>query len=126
MRLAAAALLLAACGASADRPAVERPEAASAPAAPPPPADSLALTMPAGEVWYTLARSGVGADGRKCVDRALEIRRGDTRIPVPLLYTGTAPERVNDSTFRARLSNRCMPADSYLVNLRTGRPTPER
>ena len=82
--------------------------------------------MSGGEVWYTMARPAVGADGVACMDRALEIRRGDTRIPVPLLYTGTPPEPVNESTFRARLSNACVPADKYLVNLKTGRPTPER
>jgi hypothetical protein len=91
------------------------------------PADSLALTAPGGiEVWYTLARPGRAADGTACVDRALEIRRGDTRIPIPLLYTGSPPELVNDTTIRARLSDRCAPADRYLVSLTTGRPTPER
>jgi hypothetical protein len=91
------------------------------------PADSLALSAPGGvEVWYTLARPARAADGTTCVDRALEIRRGGSRIPVPLLYTGTAPELVNDTTIRARLSDRCAPGDRYLVNLTTGRPTPER
>lgn len=115
-----ASLLLVACG-----PAPERP--ARAPAERPAPTDSLALRAPGGaEVWYTLVRPGRAADGRTCVDRGLEIRRGDTRIPVPLLYTGTPPELVNDTTIRARLSRDCEPADSYLVSLETGRPTPER
>jgi hypothetical protein len=122
MRLATGLLgVLCGCGAP-DRPATPpaRTEAAR-------PADSLALTAPGGvEVWYTLARSGRAADGSHCVDRALEIRRGATRIPVPLLYTGTAPELVNDTTLRARLSNACTPGDSYLVSLTTGRPTRER
>ena len=48
------------------------------------------------------------------------------RIPVPLLYTGTAPHLVNDSTMRARLSDHCRPGDAYLVDLRTGRPVRER
>jgi hypothetical protein len=60
------------------------------------------------------------------VDRAIEIRRGDTRVKVPLLYTGTPPELVNDSTLRARLSNQCRPGDAYLVDLRSGRPVRER
>ena len=51
---------------------------------------------------------------------------GDRRVPVPLLYTGTAPEIVNDTTMRARLSDGCAPGDAYLVNLRTGRPVRER
>jgi hypothetical protein len=107
--------------------ATERPSAAPAKAEPAAPADSLALRAPGGvELWYTLARSGQSADGTPCVDRALEIRRGESRIPVPLLYTGTPPELVNDTTVRARLSNQCVPGASYLVSLRTGRPTPER
>ena len=40
--------------------------------------------------------------------------------------TGTAPEIVNDTTMRARLSDRCAPGDAYLVDLRTGRPMRER
>lgn len=93
---------------------------------PPPPADSLVATAPGGaEVWYTLARLD-SADGRHCVDRAIEIRRGGTRVPVPLLYTGESPEILNDTTLRARLSNGCLPGDAYLVDLRTGRPVRER
>ena len=91
------------------------------------PADSLALTAPGGvEVWYTMARTGKAVNGDTCVDRTLEIRRGDTRIPIPLLYTGTPPELIDDSTIRARLSDACRPGDAYLVNLRTGRPVRER
>jgi hypothetical protein len=121
---AAAGLLVALCACDA---APERPPAAPAAAGPTAPVDSLALAAPGGvEVWYTLARPGRAADGTPCVDRALEIRRNGARIPVPLLYTGLPPELVNDSTIRARLSNRCAPGDRYLVNLTTGRPTPER
>ena len=92
----------------------------------PVPADSLVATAPGGaEVWFTLARHD-SADGRNCVDRAIEIRRGGTRVPVPLLYTGETPEILNDTTLRARLSNGCRPGDAYLVDLRTGRPVRER
>ena len=95
-------------------------------ASPPPPADSLVATAPGGvEVWFTLARPD-SADGRGCVDRAIEIRRGGTRVPVPLLYTGETPQILNDTTLRARLSNSCRPGDAYLVDLRTGRPVRER
>jgi hypothetical protein len=91
------------------------------------PADSLVATAPGGvEVWFTLSREGTAADGTRCTDRTIEIRRGASRVPVPLLYTGTAPEMVNDSTIRARLSNRCVPGDAYLVDLRSGRPVRER
>jgi hypothetical protein len=89
------------------------------------PADSLVAKAPGGaEIWFTLARTDSG-DGGRCTARAVEIRRGSARIPVPLLYTSTAPEMVNDSTFRARLSDHCRPGDSYLVNLHTGRPVRE-
>ena len=70
-------------------------------ATPPAPADSLVATAPGGaEVWFTLARPD-SADGRHCVDRAIEIRRGGTRVPVPLLYAGESPEILNDTTLRA-------------------------
>ena len=108
----------------------EREEARPAEAArpqPAAPADSLVATAPGGvEVWFTLAREGTGPDGTTCTDRTLEIRRGERRIPVPLLYTGTAPEILNDTTMRARLSDRCAPGDAYLVDLRSGRPVRER
>ena len=118
----ALALALCGCGGGQDRPA-DQPAAVEALA----PKDSLALAAPGGvEFWYTLARPGRAADGTPCMDRTLEIRRGGGRIPVPLLYTGTPLELVDDSTIRARLSNQCVPGDRYLVNLRTGRPTPER
>jgi hypothetical protein len=96
--------------------------AASTPAAP---ADSLVVTTPDGtELWFTFARADTGG-GRSCTDRALEIRRGAKRMPVPLLYTAAVPELVNDSTARARLSTHCRPGAAYLVNLRTGRPVRE-
>lgn len=89
--------------------------------------DSLVGTAPGGvEIWFTLAREATAADGTRCTDRTMEIRRDGKRIPVPLLYTGTAPEIVNDSTMRARLSDRCVPGDAYLVDLRTGLPVRER
>jgi len=107
----------------AETPKQGAAEVARAPAR----ADSLVATAPGGvEVWFTLSREGKAADGTPCTDRTMEIRRGGTRIQVPLLYTGTAPELVNDSTIRARLSNQCVPGDAYLVDLRSGRPMRER
>ena len=110
------------CGGREERPPAESAETAQ-PAAP---ADSLVATAPGVEIWFTLAREGKGADGSTCTDRALEIRRGDRRVPVPLLYTGSAPKIVNDTTMRARLSDGCAPGDAYLVDLRSGRPVRER
>lgn len=114
-------VLLLSCSPEADRPAGAAGVKDSAPA------DSLVLTAPGGvEVWYTLSRTATAPTGVHCVDRTLEIRRGGTRVPVPLLYTGTVPELVNDSTIRARLSDRCSPGDAYLVDLRSGQPVRER
>lgn len=104
----------------------ERPAAESVRQGPPAvPADSLVARAGSAEIWFTLARGDSG-DGGRCTDRGLEIRRGTTRLPVPLLYTGSAPEVLNDSTMRARLSSHCRPGDAYLVDLRTGRPVRER
>jgi hypothetical protein len=91
------------------------------------PADSLVTTSKDGtEIWFTLARTGHAPDGTLCVERGLEIRRGDTRTRVPLLYTGTAPILLDDTSMRAELWNHCRPVDRYLVDLRSGRPVRER
>jgi hypothetical protein len=90
------------------------------------PADSLiTFTADGVEIWFTLARAAVGTDGKRCVERGLEIRRGGTRVPVPLLYTGDPPILLNDSTMRAVLWTHCRPLDAYLVDLRSGRPVRE-
>jgi len=115
--------LAAVLGCAGDEP-VPAKQAAATDSMPP---DSLVAMAPGGvQVWFTLARRAKSADGIPCVDRAIEIRRGDTRVQVPLLYTGAPPELVNDSTLRARLSNQCRPGDAYLVDLRSGRPVRER
>jgi hypothetical protein len=114
-------LLFAGCEPGTRAPATDRPS--------PPdhvadrPADTLVLTTAAGvEIWYGLARSGRGPDGAPCVERGLEIRRGQRRIQVPLLYTGETPTLLNDSTMRAVLWTNCRPGDAYLVDLTNGRP----
>ncbi len=84
-------------------------------------------TAPGGaEVWLTLARVVQAGDGSECIDRAMEIRQGASRIPVPLLYTGSPVELIGDTALRARLSVDCKPGDIYVVNLQTGRPVRER
>lgn len=119
-----ASALLACAGRDAAREAPPGDSATSAALAP---AESLVATAPGGvQVWFTLARVGQAEDGSRCMDRTLEIRRGEARVPVPLLYTASAPELINDSTIRARLSFRCKPGDAYLVDLRSGRPVRER
>lgn len=119
-QLALAALL--GCGGSK----AEAPVTADSAGRVPPP-DSRALAAAGGaEIWYTLARASTGADGKDCVERGLEIRHGGKRVPVPLLYTGSPPVLVNDSTMRATLWTHCAPGDTYRVDLRTGRPVRER
>src|SRR6478672_4912649 len=91
------------------------------------PRASLVASTPNGvEVWFTLARSDSAVGGRSCQERGIEIRRDGKRLPVPLLYTGETPVLINDSTIRARLWTRCMPGDAYLVDLKSGQPSPDR
>ena len=91
------------------------------------PTDSVVLSSPSGtEVGFSLTRSSRSEDGTPCTERGLVIRREGSRIQVPLLYTGEPPTLLNDSTMRARLWTNCRPATAYLVDLRTGRPVPER
>lgn len=118
--LGAAVLVVVACRERAASTVADSTSATSAPS------DSLVATVgDSTEIWFTLARRDSGAAGA-CTERAVEIRRGGTRTPVPLLYTGAALEIIDDSTARARLWNRCEPGDTYQVNLRTGRPVRER
>ena len=110
--------LVSACGAE-ERPRSQDTATSSVP-------DSLVATGKDGlQVWFTLTRVGLAPDGTSCVERGLEIRRGDTRIQVPLLYTGAAPVLLDQSTMRAELWNHCRPVGTYLVDLRSGRPVRE-
>jgi hypothetical protein len=77
------------------------------------------------QLWFTLARADSGPSG-DCVARAVEIRQGATRRAVPLLYTTTAPEIIDDTTARAWLDDHCRRGDRYRIDLRNGRPVPER
>lgn len=105
----------------------EQQYSASTAAQPPVPADSLVATNSEGaQIWFTLLRVDKHADGRPCVERGLEIRQGKIRVKVPLLYTGTIPVFLNDSTVRAILWTNCRPGDSYLVDVRSGQPVRER
>jgi hypothetical protein len=88
--------------------------------------DSLVLTGERGlEVWFTLSRTGHSPNGTTCIERGLEIRHGETRTPVPLLYTGAAPVLINDSTLRAELWNHCKPVSVYRVDVMSGQPVRE-
>ncbi|HEY8257889.1 MAG TPA: hypothetical protein VIG08_09550 [Gemmatimonadales bacterium] len=122
--VAAAATLLAcspgdggARGSPADSSAASAPAAAS---------DSLATAGPGVEIWFTLSRTVSTPVGKSCVDRAIELRRGEKRTPIPLLYTQEKPQIVSDTTARAILYSNCIASDTYLVDLRSGRPTREK
>ncbi|MEO8634871.1 MAG: hypothetical protein ABI587_06300 [Gemmatimonadales bacterium] len=100
-----------------------RPTADSATAVPPLAVDSLLLTTPAGvQVWFTDARTDADSMGTGCVERVMEIRRDGRRTPIPLLYTGTIPRLVNDSTIETPIWLHCRPGNVYQVNLTTGHP----
>jgi hypothetical protein len=88
------------------------------------PADTLALSAPGGvEVWFTDSRTAKDSAGNACIERVMQIRRAGQRIAVPLLYTGSVPRLVNDSTIEAPIWLHCRPGNVYQVDLRTGRPT---
>jgi hypothetical protein len=112
-----------ACGSQTGRPSGSSQDSARVSA----PAESLVATSSSKtEIWFTLARNATGTDGSHCVERGIEIRRGATRLKVPLLYTGSAPVLLNDSTMRAVLWTHCSPGDAYLVSLKNGQPVRER
>ena len=116
--LAALVLVLAACGHKGASPP-SRDSVAETPR----PADTLVLTGRGGvEVWFTDSRAARDSAGRPCVERVMQIRRGEQRIAVPLLYTGSIPRLVNDSTIEAPIWLHCRPGNVYQVDLKTGRP----
>lgn len=89
----------------------------------PRPVDTLLLTTPAGiQVWFGAARTAKDSSGKPCLERVMEIRAGERVIPIPLLYTGSAPHLVNDSTIEAATWLNCRPGNLYRVSLRTGQP----
>jgi hypothetical protein len=83
----------------------------------------MVLVLPdSGEIWFTASMLDTAVTGETCRARTLEIRRGTTRTPVPLLYTMGAPTVVNDTTVSAALVRDCVRHDTYLVNTKTGQP----
>ena len=71
-------------------------------------------------MWFTDTRQAHDSAGNACEERVLEIRRDGRRIPVPLLYTGSLPRLINDSTIEAPIWLHCRPGNLYRVNLHTG------
>jgi hypothetical protein len=89
--------------------------------------DSLVMTLAdSTEVWWVAGRADTASTGEVCTERLFELRRGDRRLPVPLLYTMMVPKAINDTTLRAALSRHCAVQAWYRVDIRTGLPKPER
>lgn len=77
-------------------------------------------------LWYTLEREATSTNDTGCIERGLEVRSGERRLLVPLLYTAERPVVLDDSTIQVPLYRNCRPEQLYRVNLRTGQPTPVR
>jgi hypothetical protein len=96
-------------------------ESAGLPSMTPP--DSLVLRLAdSAELWYTGSMLDTSATGETCYERTVEIRRGETRTPVPLLYTLGEVVVMNDTSVRADLMRDCVKVDTYLINTTTGQP----
>lgn len=117
------ALLLVLSACASEKP---RDQAASADSAAPVPADSLALSVnDSTQLWFVAGRTDTAESGETCQEHLLELRHGDRRTSVPLLYTMALPTRLNDTTLRAALYRHCAVASWYQVDVRTGLPRPE-
>jgi hypothetical protein len=117
------ALMTVAC--SGQKP--KDPPASAADSTAPAPADSLALTInDSTQLWFVAGRADTAETGAVCQEHLLELRHGDRRTSVPLLYTMAPPTRLDDTTLRAALYRHCAVASWYQVDVRTGLPRPER
>lgn len=115
----AAVILLAGCGARGE------PAPGAVPELDQPPlqlTDTLVLTLPGATVWLAEGRRAQDSTGAVCVERSVEIRRDSVRLKVPLLFTGSMPTALDDSTIRAELSRDCRVAQVYRVGVRDGLP----
>ncbi len=112
--------MISGCGARGEPPPTTLPPADAGTVQLP---DSLLLSMPGGNtVWLTEGRKGADSTGKACVERSVEVRRGEYRFKVPLLYTRDTAIVLDDTSFRAELSRGCHRIASYRVNLRDGMP----
>ncbi len=103
-------------------------KAAAPPAVDPPlasvPADTLLHQTPDGyQIWFAEGREARDSAGAECYERSVEIRRGDTVVKVPLLFTTDPPTLLDRGTLRAALMRGCRVIGIYRVDLATGRPT---
>ena len=113
-------LLLAACGARGEPAPDALPELEEAPLTL---TDSLVLALSGGAtVWLAEGRRARDSAGAACVERSVEIRRDSVRLKVPLMFTGSVPTRLDDSTIRAELYRDCRLSAVYKVGVRDGMP----
>ena len=117
---AALALILAGCGPRGEPAPAAFPEVDQSP---PQLADTLVLTLPGGAtVWLAEARRARDSAGTPCLERSVEIRRDSVKLKVPLLFTGSIPTQLDDSTIRAELYRDCRVSATYKVGVRDGLP----
>lgn len=117
---AAFALILGGCGARGEPANGAPPEIAEVPLQL---NDSLVLLMPRGAtVWLGQGRRAKDSTGATCVERSVQIWRDSVRLVVPLLFTGSLPTMLDDSTIRAELYRDCHPSAVYKVGMRDGLP----
>jgi hypothetical protein len=120
-RVAGAALvLLAGCGARGEPSPGATPELDQGPLQL---TDTMVLALPAGAtIWLAEGRRAVDSAGALCVERSVEIRRDSIKLKVPLLFTGSIPTRLDDTTIRAELFRDCRVSAVYKVGVRDGLP----
>ena len=117
---AAIALFAAGCGARGEPAPGALPEVAEVPLQLD---DSLVLLLPGGAtVWLGGGRRAKDSTGTPCVERSVQIWRDSVRRVVPLLFTGSLPTMLDDSTIRAELYRDCRPSAVYKVGVRDGLP----
>lgn len=87
------------------------------------PPDSLAMVTASGtEVWFVAGQEARAVDGTSCYVRGLEIRAGETRRGIPLVYTLEAPTPLDDTTMKVVQYRDCRPTGSYRVDYATASP----
>lgn len=87
------------------------------------PADTRVLDLGDGTaVWLTAGRVGRARTGGSCRERGIELRKGDSRVTVPLLYTLDIPVVV-DGKVVASLASDCVSGQNYSIDAVTGQPT---
>ena len=103
------------------------PIASAKKAAPPPapqsPDTMLFVTADGYQVWFAEGRWARDSAGTQCYERSVEVRKGTTKIKVPLFFTNRPPRQDNPGSLRGELMFDCRVMAIYRIDLATGRPT---